>query len=201
MHFPELKRRASYRISRGGGYYADYREYFGEVAEDCLHRCVYCDARLEEIGGEGMHLDHFRPQSVFPHLARDPNNLVLSCARCNQLKSDRWPSPGHHCCSGNVGFIDPFDPNKLDLFEVVGSGAIIPKLPPASYVVELLCLNRASRVVLRRRRLYKSRLLMLLDDVVNEITSLSDDLSDRAVERLRLLAASVRDVKSLISQI
>ena len=46
-------------------------------------RCALCGVR------DATTLDHFLPKSAFPALAVNPLNLVPSCGRCNQLKSDR----------------------------------------------------------------------------------------------------------------
>lgn len=46
-------------------------------------RCALCGVR------DATTLDHHLPKSTFPSLAVNPLNLVPSCGRCNQLKSDR----------------------------------------------------------------------------------------------------------------
>ena len=41
-----------------------------------------------------MQLDHLLPRSKYPHLANDPDNFVLSCQRCNNLKRAYDPLDG-----------------------------------------------------------------------------------------------------------
>ena len=73
MFYPKLQRRDNYKLKKEGGFYS-YSAYYDEVLEDCLKRCVYCDITLEELGYEGVHLDHFRPQDYCKSLVNDPNN-------------------------------------------------------------------------------------------------------------------------------
>lgn len=152
MYFPTITRRVTYKLTRKNTFYADYKTYYAEIAADCQNRCVYCDVLLDEIGGEGMHLDHFKPQKHFPALANSPFNLVLACAKCNNLKSDWWPNSTGHSNGGQSGFVDPFAANRNSYFEVSASGEIIAKLPPSRYFIELLSLNRVNRIMIRRKR-------------------------------------------------
>ena len=166
MFFPALTRRADYRspYSRGD-FYADYKEYADEISEDCQHRCVYCDATMSEnMGGDNMQLDHFRPQKLFPELCCDPNNLVLSCPACNRLKSDHWPADksSGRSYSGIEGFIDPFSENRLMFFELVETGTILAKKDPAGYIIKLLCMDRPARRTLRKRRILRDEARTLL---------------------------------------
>lgn len=191
MHFPSLIRRKNYKTKRCGNYYANYGTYHHEILEDCKYRCVYCDVKLEEIGGEGMHLDHFKPQKHFPKLENDPNNLVLACAKCNQLKSHWWPGNKLH------GFIDPFDKEKLNYFQVDEKGKLVAIKPPAAYFIELLLLNRLSRVNIRRCRIISLKKEQLMDSIITEMDNLIKQTDAIIKKRLPILAAALREVKSL----
>ena len=97
LFFPKLTRRDVFPMKANGEFYA-YTRYREEAAEDCQHRCVYCDAEADEVGGpEAMQLDHFRPESFpeFAHLINDPRNIHYACGRCNIWKSDWWPNDEH----------------------------------------------------------------------------------------------------------
>ena len=197
MHFPELARRSEYKKKRDGTYYA-YREYHTEISEDCQHRCVYCDARLNEIGGEGMHLDHFRPQKHFPELESTPENLVLACSRCNYLKSDWWPEKTGNSNNGQHGFIDPFDKDKSSYFEVDSKGEILAKKAPSGYVIDLLSLNRPSRMNIRRRRILVHRARLVVDEIIRELSDLPKQAPEVIQERMPILTAALLEVKALI---
>jgi hypothetical protein len=64
------------------GGYAAFRPY---VRADFRQCCAYCC--LHEFW-----VDHYHPQSRFPHMARDFYNLRYACHMCNMAKSDYWPS-------------------------------------------------------------------------------------------------------------
>lgn len=57
-------------------------------------KCFYC---LDELNYK-IESDHFMPICLFPELAKDINNLVLSCINCNQSKKDLLPMDYiNHC--------------------------------------------------------------------------------------------------------
>jgi len=198
MHFPQLTRRPNYKKTRKGDYYASYSEYYTEIAEDCQYRCVYCDVVAEEIGGEGMQLDHFKPQKHFPQLDSNPENLVLACAVCNRLKSDWWPGITCDTKNGTCGFIDPFITNKNQYFLVNTNGQIIPKTHPSKYLIELLSLNRVTRVTIRRKRIILSRATSLLQFIEDELTTLVDKPINEIKARMPQLVAALGDVRALL---
>ena len=160
LFFPVLKRREAYSVKADGTFYT-YSHYKSEIAEDCQHRCVYCDAMANEVGGaEAMQLDHFRPESFpeFKHLINDPRNLHYACGRCNIWKSDWWPvrgSEGTHNVS--EGFIDPFADDRSAYFMVRPDGIIQARRPPAAYLIRLLRLDREFMRKLRELRILRHR--------------------------------------------
>ena len=155
VFFPVLARREAYSVKANGNFYA-YSHYRAEVAEDCKHRCVYCDAHADDAGGaEAMQLDHFRPESFpeFTHLVNDPGNLHYACGRCHLWKSDCWPARGtDETHNGTEGFVNPFSEDRLHYFEVGLDGTIRALRPPAAYMIRLL---RLDREYLRKLREYR----------------------------------------------
>lgn len=49
-------------------------------------RCQCCGATARD--GVRIHVDHILPQSKYPHLALDPDNLQVLCQNCNGAKSN-----------------------------------------------------------------------------------------------------------------
>lgn len=188
MHFPQISRRSNYKKTRTGNNYSNYREYLAEITQDCKNRCVYCDITLLEMGGEGMHLDHFQPRRHFPELATAPTNLVIACPRCNALKSDWWPAATGECNDGTHGFIDPFDPQKYDYFWVDDLGVIQVKKAPYGYMIDLMTLNRPSRLAVRRHRIVGERAAKLLNELTAESRAIFDREDDLNQHRTRLKA-------------
>jgi hypothetical protein len=156
VFFPVLARQGGYPRKADGSYYG-YAHYRTHIAADCQSRCVYCDAKEDEVGGaEAMQLDHFRPEAFpeFEHLINDPLNLHYACARCNLWKSNYWPARGTpHTHDGTDGFVDPFVEDRLKYFSIRPDGQIEPLRPPASYIVGLLHLKREFLRKVREKRL------------------------------------------------
>jgi hypothetical protein len=166
--YPKLVRRKKYLTKKNGKFYV-YPRYRLEIAEDCLHRCVYCDGHDHEVGGASvMELDHFRPSGrpEFKALLNDPRNLVYSCRSCNGLKSEFWPASGTvQTFVGDDGFIDPFNLDRLQYFAIRANGRIHAKKPPASYMIELLGLDRPFMRRLRERRRLMGRVVSLAGEL------------------------------------
>lgn len=191
LHFPKLYRQSiELYYSQKGQFYArsNYQQNYARVAEDCKHRCVYCDATEKECGGEPFSLDHFRPRASFATkfkgvLIFHPYNLHLSCQKCNVLKSNDWQGclidiegPTH--CNGK-GYIDRFVQDISDFLEVNRSGRIRAKQPhtnyksPGNYIIERLRLNRPNRVYLRNKR--------NVDRLVHDIENLFSNCTDKII--------------------
>ena len=211
MFYPRLSRRSQYSSPGGrGGLYADYKQYAAEIANDCQRRCVYCDAKISEnMGGDAFQLDHFRPQYYFPHLKCDPKNLVLACPACNRFKWNHWPA-GTDTSETHVsgkGFIEPFNSDRLDYFEVNTSGHILSKQDPAAYIVKLLHLDRSARNNMRRRRIIMEDIASLLKVIPSELESAADAFENEQLtkieylEKARRLHALLDRLKSIFSKI
>ncbi len=53
-------------------------------------KCAYCESEITPVSYP--HVEHFRPQSIYPKLAYDWDNLLLACEVCNSgKKSDQFP--------------------------------------------------------------------------------------------------------------
>lgn len=205
MFYPILTRRPVYSKKNDGNYYADYRHYFTEIKEDCQERCVYCDALLSEHGNEGFHIDHFRPYVHFAELKNDPNNLVLACSKCNVWKSKNWPTNMyfhvHASHDGSIGFIDPFQEPLSNHFSVDPSGKLLTTGAVAKYMLELLHLNRESRIQLRRKRAILHKAMQLNEVVDQELNELVEYMQTDDFDRdtARNMASSLRKVKNLLT--
>ena len=203
LFFPNLPSRNNYKKKRNGNYYSDYSLYREAIRMDCLGRCVYCDIHENENGGQAnMHIDHFRPKEKFPHLRSNPNNLNWSCAECNNLKSDHWPSENpDSTINGDQGFIDPFTESRRDYFKVATNGELIPLKAPASYKIELLALNREYRKRMRKNRLISFKLLIEwhkriaeVDNALQNKTNLPKGTVARLNKDKRIYNTSIRKI-------
>ena len=58
-------------------------------------KCAYCEGEIHATGY--AHVEHYRPQSIYPLLAYDWHNLLQGCGRCNGIggKGDKFPVLPH----------------------------------------------------------------------------------------------------------
>lgn len=187
MFFPNLKRQEIKKYySQRNDFYANYQHNYTQVAKDCLHRCVYCDATEAECGGDKFSLDHFRPKQVFIDkfngiLIKHPHNLYLSCQKCNVLKSNDWKGCTDYIdgptYSLNQGYIDRFKDDFHNFMTIDEGGIIIPKVTsgPAEYMIKRLLLNRPNRVYLRKRRLVNLQGSLLKHELNNNMDKVMAD--------------------------
>nr|DAO28066.1 MAG TPA: CRISPR-associated endonuclease [Caudoviricetes sp.] len=217
FYYPSLVRQdiaIYYKVE--GEFYATYNceKNYINISKDCQFRCVYCDAHVDECGGEHFSLDHFRPMDVFSDkfdgvLKVHPFNLHLSCQKCNVLKTNDWRG-----CQDTIdgatyisrlGYIDRFKEDISKYIKVDENGFVISidNNGPGDYMIRKMLLNRTNRVYLRKRRVVKDkaeRVLKLLlqkqedilrsdemniDELKKEIQKLQSLL--RRFERLKLL--------------
>lgn len=174
--FGPLKRRTKYSVKTNGEYYSFeyFREHFRiEIIEDCGGRCVYCDCHEQEVGGRDvMELDHLRPWSraEFAHLKNDPENFLHACPRCNRLKGPNWPSTkAGSTHDGTVGFLDPFADDRRSFFDVNPDGSLMCVKDPATYIANLLQLDRPLLRLLRLRRLLRRQVADYIARMLPEI--------------------------------
>lgn len=206
MFYPILSRREEYKLKRNGSFYS-YSFYRAVILEDCQNRCVYCDLLIQEHAYEGMHLDHFRPQNYFSQLTNDPKNLVIACPKCNALKTNHWPGDKTNvngpCHDNNIGFIDPFSEKMLDYFRVESDGSLSALKKPADYIIELLKLNRSTRVLLRKRRMQMSMAISLNLLLEKQIDKLIQDLCNGNIDKsvAKNKHKKLKDSREIISKI
>ncbi len=76
---------------------ASYNEYYKKEdikeALEKIHynKCAYCEVWVEEL-----HVEHYRPKSIYYWLAYSWDNLLLACPTCNKKKLHNFP-----CINGN----------------------------------------------------------------------------------------------------
>ncbi len=77
----------SHERRHGPSGYRQYESYRAWLRNEFSFRCVYCLQREQWCNLEGVfHIDHFLPQLTHPDAVVDYDNLVYSCARCNEAK-------------------------------------------------------------------------------------------------------------------
>lgn len=128
---------------------ANYRAYKENLRFDFYYSCCYCTIMEIEAAGVGFTIDHYYPKKHSPELEKDYNNLMWSCERCNNYKSDFYPdeddiSRGHEVIRPDHE--DPQDHFTVNQYRLKG------KTSKGGFNIERLDLNRAHLRRLRKIR-------------------------------------------------
>ena len=84
-----------------------YEDAKNLLQEDFSGICGYCGKDSRKMY-QRFQIDHFVPKSLAPDRETDYYNLVLACAKCNQIKSNQWPTQDVRLPhDGEKGFVDP----------------------------------------------------------------------------------------------
>lgn len=129
-----------------------YQNYKPYLRKDFDYRCAYCVIHEAHYGGlRNFHVDHFRPKSKFPKLARTYVNLYYACGLCNTFKSDHWPSAA--LLKKGSRYVDPCQEDPFGThFEVDDRDGSLRTLTPAGkYTATHLRLDRRQLRKHRRR--------------------------------------------------
>lgn len=201
LFFPTLTRQAYYP---NYGHYSAYKDY---VREDSQYRCVYCDVHENELNRdintryEKMSIDHFRPKSLYPHLERNPHNLVLACQDCNHNKQDDFPAfgrPDGNSVDGVAGYVDPFGVNRNNYFEINHEGELIAKQHPADYMIRVLILNGVYKKKVRKRRIQLMENCELLDEFFkSEIDKLENMISNANEDQKKAMNEKLLNLQTM----
>jgi hypothetical protein len=109
--------------------YLALESYRPWLRDEFSFRCVYCLTRERWEGTAARFaIDHLRPVSRYPALARDYDNLYYTCVGCNAIKGDQ----------------EVADPTQVLLRSTVAiddAGVLIPQTMQAAELIEQLNLN------------------------------------------------------------
>lgn len=126
-----------------------YRKALPELRRDFEDRCAYC-MRLLSTKTE-MHVDHFDPRRKNDKV-QVYSNLFLADARCNEAKSDDWPSEEERAAGCRfLNCCDEIDYGKV-IFEDPSTHLLVGTTPAARYHIEKIDLNSPDLVAMRKRR-------------------------------------------------
>lgn len=131
----------------------DNKRHNQELREHILgteqnHACCYCEKEVT-ANSTDSHVEHVKPQSKFPELKHQYNNLLVSCqtaGRCGNAKGNQF----------HEDFIiqTEEDPAKYLTFRPDGKIIPIEANPKGKKTIEMLNLN-STKLVKARRTLFK----------------------------------------------
>lgn len=146
------------------------------VRERAAFACEYCGVTETDSGAE-LTVDHYYPQSLGGN--DDQDNLLYSCSRCNQYKSDYWPESEDESPLWN-----PRHDARNIHFLLLADGRLHPLTPIGQFTIQRLRLNRSPLVAHRLQKIRQEEERRLLEQH-QEALSVSLQLHR---QRQRLLA-------------
>jgi len=120
--------------------YSDYRSYKPWLRDEFFFQCVYCLLRerwVLPLGKDVFSVDHLVPKSLAPLMALHYDNLVYSCVRCNNYKSDQ-------------ALIDPCVAAYGEHLYVDSEGAIHSETFQGRNLIDILDLNHPKFIEMRK---------------------------------------------------
>ena len=146
-----------------------YRSWKPKLADEASLQCVYCCIHENRFGGlRNFHVEHYKPQSIFPALENNYDNLFYACGVCNVFKSDDWPCE-HQPNNYNVpAYPNPAVVDYGTFLNVNLEGYVVSDSITGRYVIERLSLNRPQMVGLRAI----TRLMIEIESAEVEIRSM-----------------------------
>lgn len=161
----------THRRRHGPRGYLDYRHYKPWLRDEFQFRCVYCLCRERWFpdGDDSFSIDHLRPQSAAPESAREYDNLVYACWRCNSAKQDTPP---------------PLNPDRdvlAEHVEVCNDGTVRGRTPQGEAQIRACRLDRPKLVEFRRgmialRNLLEARRDAAADELLRKYFGYPDNL-------------------------
>lgn len=153
-----------------------------QVRRRANYACEFCGISETDAGGK-LTIDHFRPRSKGGEDHQD--NVLYSCARCNQYKLDYWP----------VSLDDPIlwnprqEPASRHFLEL-DDGTLHPLTATGAFTLRRLRLNRPPLIAHRLRKRQEretTRLLTRYRDLTSLLEQLLSQQADLMEEQQRLL--------------
>lgn len=129
---------------------SDYHDYKEDLRYDFWYSCAYCSITEIEAMGIGFEIDHYYPKKANKELVNEYNNLMWSCQKCNNYKSDHNPDENDKRLGNIVIRCDQEDPSEH--FDLKESQILVGKTHTGEFNIELLELNRLQLRRLRRIR-------------------------------------------------
>lgn len=113
--------------------------------EEFYNKCGYCGIELDYMDAE---IDQFYPKYIFPEMAVNHENLILSCHFCNRYKNVQFPLDEN----GSPLLLHPKRDNFNDHIKINKDGIAIALTKKGEETIEIFKLNRKSLIEDRKIR-------------------------------------------------
>jgi hypothetical protein len=165
---------------------ADTREQVRQRASFC---CEFCGISETDAGGL-LTVDHFCPTSKGG--TDDLDNLIYSCARCNQYKLDYWPPSA----DGPLLWNPRQEPSDRH-FRELDDGTLYPLTPTGVLTLERLRLNRPPLIAHRLRRRQERERIRLLTRY-RELTVLLEQMLGQQADLMQEYQILLKEQRELL---
>lgn len=118
-------------------------ELRAQIRERWSARCAYCGVHEDAVGAT-LTVDHHRPRARGG--TSEPENLVYSCARCNEHKGVYW----HERDPPHIRLLHPGEDDLTQHLRMSDDGRLVDMTPEGEFFVRRLRLNRPQLVAYRR---------------------------------------------------
>ncbi|AXH09327.1 TIGR02646 family protein [Malaciobacter halophilus] len=181
-----------------------------ELTKIYYFKCAYCEKKLLDTD---LHIEHYRPKSVYYWLAYSWDNLLLSCGQCNRKKRNNFKIENSMAIYNNEEFSNihnlsesynkiekPYaiNPEKEDVFDklIYDENAIIKSSDKrVLYTINDLC-------GLNRNELIEKRIQLITDfkNVVEDyFYSFSQDSDEDIKSNIKFFIPLVKDFVSKVT--
>jgi HNH endonuclease len=166
-----------------------------QVRQRAACACEFCGVTETDVGG-GLTIDHFQPQSKGGSDGLE--NLIYSCASCNQYKQDYW-----QVSESAPTLWNPRQDSASTHFVELDDGTVVAISDVGTFTIRRLRLNRAPLVeyrMRRRQRTEQTRLLQRYRDLVSLLAQVNGQLSELVLEQQQLLQEQRDLLRILLEQ-
>lgn len=160
-----------------------------QVRQRANFACEFCGVTEIDTAGE-LTIDHYQPQTK--EGSDDLDNLIYSCPRCNQYKSDYWPST-----ESDIFLWHPRQEEAKRHFLELENGELHPLTVVGTFTIKRLRLNRKPLISYRLRKKQNEEelrlltrygeLIELLGQLNRQMSNLMDEQQDLLREQRELL--------------
>lgn len=137
--------------------FSSYKEFGSDIKEVLRYHlsleqnsyCPYCERIIHGENKESCHIEHMKPQALYPQLSKEYSNMLLSCNNPNTCGIKKDNDYGN-------GFLHPTEENPSSYLRYdLASGEIyaIDDNPKGNYTIQLLNLNDRKLQQMRRNNL------------------------------------------------
>ena len=160
------------------------------VRQRASFACEYCGVTESDTGGE-LTIDHHFPQALGG--SDEAENLLYCCQRCNQYKSDYWPTS-----TEDLPLWNPRQEPKSVHMLPLADGTIYPLTPVGAFTIQRLRLNRPPLIAHRLQRQADAADRRLLAEL-HEMITLLEQLQQRHAILLAEQRALLEEQRTLLT--